>query len=74
MRPAKEMLRGTDGIAEGLPERFAPMTLPKFRPGGLQIVHAGGNAGMFSAILSGWAASGPRGSQPVTKEIGDFRF
>ena len=69
MRPAEEMLRGKDGIAEGLPERFAKMTLPKFRPGGLQIVHAGGNAGMFSAILSGWAASGPRGSQPVTKEI-----
>ena len=71
MRPAEEMLRGKDGIAEDLPERFAKMTLPKFRPGGLQIVHAGGNAGMFSAILSGWAASGPRGSQPVTKEIGD---
>ncbi|MGB0385518.1 MAG: thioredoxin family protein [Ardenticatenaceae bacterium] len=71
MRPGSEMVRGADGIAEGLPEHFANATLPKFRPGGLLIVHAGGKAGLFSAIVSGWAASGPRGSQPVTKEIGD---
>ena len=69
MRPANEMLRGANGIAEGLPERFANRTVRKFRPGGLQIVHAGGKAGLFSAIISGWAASGARGSQPVTKEI-----
>ncbi len=44
-------------------------TIPKFRPGGLQIVHAGGKAGMFSAIIAGWLGSGPRGSQPVTQVI-----
>ena len=40
------------------------LTLPKFRPGGLLIVHAGGGAGLFSAIIGGWA-NGETGSQPV---------
>jgi len=44
--------------------------VPKFRPGGLQIVHAGGNAGLFSAVIGGWV-SGPVGSQPVTRAVGD---
>ncbi|MYE00043.1 MAG: thioredoxin [Alphaproteobacteria bacterium] len=43
---------------------------PKLREGGLLIVRAGGGAGMFSAILPGWAATGPVGSIPVTKEVG----
>jgi len=68
--PGAEMVRGAGGIAEGLPERFAGATVPKFRPGGLNIVCAGGPAGMFSAIISGWVASGPKGSQPVTTAIG----
>jgi len=63
------MIRGADGIAEGVPEHFADATIPKFRPGGLNIVHAGGKAGLFSAIIGGWLASGPMGSSPVTKEI-----
>jgi hypothetical protein len=33
------------------------------------IVRAGGNAGMFSGIIGGWSAGGPRGSIPVTKEV-----
>jgi hypothetical protein len=41
----------------------------KFRPGGLMIVRAGGDAGMFSGIIGGWAAGGPRGSLPVTCEV-----
>jgi hypothetical protein len=64
-----ELVRGAGGIAEGLPEGFAGSTLPKFRDGGLLIVHAGGGAGLFSAIIGGWA-SGPAGSQPVTVEVG----
>ena len=44
-------------------------TLPKFRAGGLLIVHAGGGAGLFSAIIGGWA-SGAIGSEPVTREVG----
>ena len=48
---------------------MAGKPVPKFRPGGLLIVRAGGGAGLFSAIIAGWAASGPVGSIPVTKEI-----
>jgi hypothetical protein len=63
-----ELVRGAGGIEEGLPAAFAGTTLPKFRDGGLLIVHAGGGAGLFSAIIGGWA-SGKVGSQPVTREI-----
>jgi hypothetical protein len=65
----KDLVRGAQEIAEGMPEMFADADLTKFRPGGLHILHAGGGAGMFSAIIGGWVASGPIGSQSVTKEI-----
>jgi hypothetical protein len=42
--------------------------IPKFRPNGLHIVHAGGGAGLFSAIIAGWA-NGEMGSQTVSWEI-----
>jgi hypothetical protein len=67
--PGEQLVRGAGGIAVGLPEAVRTMTLPKFRDGGLLLVHAGGGAGLFSAIIGGWA-SGPTGSAPVTKEIG----
>jgi len=67
--PGAELVRGAGGIAEGLPDAVQDLTLPKFRDGGLLIVHAGGGAGLFSAIIGGWA-SGAGGSAPVTKEIG----
>jgi len=67
--PGEEMVRGAGGIAEGLPEAMRDRTVPKFRPGGLHIVHAGGPAGLFSAIIAGWAASGEIGSIAVTKEV-----
>jgi hypothetical protein len=67
--PGDEMVVGAGGIAEGLPASFAGQTVPKFRPGGLLIVRAGGTAGLFSAVVAGWAASGPVGSTPVTREI-----
>lgn len=63
-----ELVRGAGGIAEGLPEAFAEARLPKFREGGLNIVHAGGGAGLFSAIIGGWV-SGAGGSDTVTREI-----
>jgi hypothetical protein len=66
--PGTELVRGAGGIAEGLPESFAGATLPKFRDGGLLVCHAGGGAGLFSAIIAGWA-SGSTGSTPVTREI-----
>lgn len=67
--PGADLVRGAHGIAEGIPEALKDAVVPKFRPGGLHIVHVGGRAGMFSAIIDGWIASGPRGSQTVTKEI-----
>ena len=68
MLPSDELLRGAAGIAEGIPEGLAGTELPKFRPGGLLVVHAGGDAGLFSAIIGGWV-SGDAGSVPVTREV-----
>ena len=64
-----DLVVGAHGIAEGLPTGFAGTTIPKFRDGGLLVVHAGGTAGLFSAIIGGWA-SGAVGSEPVTREVG----
>ena len=69
LAPGAELVAGAGGIAEGIPERFKDQQVPKFRPGGLLIVRAGGTAGLFSAIIAGWAASGSVGSSPVTREV-----
>jgi hypothetical protein len=66
--PGRELVRGAGGIAEGLPESVADATLPKFRPGGILLLHCGGEAGLFSAMIGGWA-SGEIGSQPVLREV-----
>jgi hypothetical protein len=66
--PGGELVRGAGGIAEGLPEGVKNATLPKFRPGGILVVHCGGGAGLFSAIIGGWAG-GALGSQPVLREV-----
>lgn len=66
--PGDELIRGADGIAEGLPEVVAGRPIPKFRPDGIRIVHVGGGAGLFSAIIAGWL-SGDGGSQTVLREI-----
>ncbi len=65
----RAVIQGADGIAAGMPERLAGKRLRKFRPGGLLIAHAGGGAGMWSAVITGWAANGPKGSVPVTVAI-----
>ncbi|HEY2222005.1 thioredoxin family protein [Actinomycetospora sp.] len=64
-----EIERGAGGIEEGVPPGILSGPAPKFRPGGLMIVHAGGRAGMFSSVIGGWVG-GPAGSIPVTKEVG----
>ena len=51
------------------PDMKLPERASKMRPGGLLIVRAGGGAGMFSAVIGGWVASGEKGSIPVTKEV-----
>ena len=65
----EDLVRGAHGIAEGVPEHLRSATLPKFRPGGILIVHAGGGAGLFSAMIGGWA-NGEVGSKPVTRLVG----
>jgi len=66
--PGSEIVRGAGGMAEGVQEAFKDATLPKFRPGGLLLVHAGGPAGLFSAIIGGWV-NGATGSDPVSKLV-----
>jgi hypothetical protein len=63
-----ELRRGALGIAEGMPPGLDDRPLPKFRSGGLLVAYAGGPAGMFSAVVGGWA-SGATGSSPVTVPI-----
>jgi hypothetical protein len=66
--PGAELVRGEGGIAEGVPAALRDKTLPKFRPNGILLVHAGGGAGLFSAMIGGWA-NGATGSQPVTRKV-----
>jgi hypothetical protein len=67
--PGDDLVAGARGIAEGGPPTLAGKSVNKFRPGGLLIVRAGGDAGMFSGIIGGWSAGGARGSIPVTREV-----
>ena len=62
------IVAGAGGIEDGIPPALGGITVPKFRPGGLLVVHAGGAAGLFSAIVGGWL-NGPSGSEPVTREV-----
>ena len=64
--PTSEMVAGAGGVAEGLPSWLADKKkeIPKFGPEGLWFVHAGGDAGGFSAVISGWI--GGRASSEMT--------
>ncbi len=69
-RPGRDLVRGADGVGEGVPPSRADEMIPKFPPDGLLIARAGGPAGLFSAILPGWpGGSAHEHSHPVTKEI-----
>ncbi|MFT5694481.1 MAG: hypothetical protein ACI9QQ_000455 [Myxococcota bacterium] len=68
MIPSDDLIRGAGGMAEGIPGPIAAEAIPKFRPGGIHIVHCGGGAGLFSAVIAGWVG-GNIGSKPVIKEI-----
>jgi hypothetical protein len=67
-QPGTELVEGAGGMAEGIPAAFRDASLRKFRDDGLLLVHAGGRAGLFSAIIGGWV-NGATGSQPVTREV-----
>ena len=64
--PIQELKAGANGIVEGIsPGRVeAPQPRSKFRSGAPYIIRAGGDAGLFSAIISSWG-----GSKSVTREI-----
>jgi len=67
--PGTDLVRGADGISEGVPEAFGQAeALPKFRPGGLMLTYAGGGAGLFSQIIAGWV-NGDTGSKPTTVAV-----
>lgn len=70
-RPGKELIRGAGGIGEGIDPARAEEMVDKFwRDHGLLIVRAGGQAGLFSAILAGWPGGRAReDSIPITREI-----
>jgi hypothetical protein len=70
MRPMDEVLQGIGGVAEGMPSTLAGKQLTKFRAGGFNIVRAGGQAGLMSGAIGGWAATGERGSELVSRKIG----
>ena len=62
--------KGLGMVTDSEDERNTETKLkPKFRPNGLRLIRAGGQAGLFSAIISGWVMNGSAGSEPVTKEI-----
>ena len=71
--PAEQVIADVDGMAAGVPEKLRGRMLRKFRPDGLNVVHAGGTAGMFSAILPGWSAAADINSAPVTKEVAPWQ-
>lgn len=69
-RPGSDLIKGAHGVGEGIDPARANETVSKFWPEGLLIVRAGGQAGLFSAILCGWTGGRFRDqSQPVTREI-----
>ena len=71
-RPGKDLVWGAQGVGEGMPTECADKMLPKFwRDHGLLVARAGGQAGLFSAIIGGWLGGRSRDVvRPVTKEIG----
>ncbi len=69
-RTGADVARGARGVAEGTPGVRPDDRVPKFHPGALLLVRAGGPAGLFSAILSGWMGGRAyEESHPVTREI-----
>jgi hypothetical protein len=66
--PANELEQGAAGIAEGIPVGVSEGDIDKFTPDGLMLAYAGGSAGSYSALVTGWV-NGDRGSKPVTMAV-----
>jgi thiol-disulfide isomerase/thioredoxin len=70
LRPGDAVIQGALGVGEGVDPKRRDEMINKFWPEGLLIVHAGGQAGLFSAICAGWTGGRFRHeSRPVTREI-----
>ena len=70
VRPGRDLIRGAQGVGEGIDPARADEDVAKFYEEGLLIVRAGGPAGLFSGILTGWTAGRHRDeSKPITREI-----
>jgi hypothetical protein len=70
--PAGELVRGAGGSPEGIDAKWVTdpsMPVAKFAaPDRIRIVHAGGDAGLFSMVFGSWAA-GEIGSAPQVEEV-----
>ena len=68
--PTDSMVAGAGGVAEGIPPALADekQAVSKLAPDSLWFVHAGGEAGSFSAIVSGWIG-GAAGSKMTTARV-----
>jgi hypothetical protein len=73
---AGDLARGAGGTPEGLPPEAITdpdARVPKFvGPERILLVHAGGEAGLFSMVFGSWV-SGEMGSQPVTRSVEPWR-
>lgn len=70
-RPGRDLIAGAGGVGEGIDPSRADELVDKFNPGGLLIVRAGGEGGLFSAIIGGWTAHRRTTEvQIVSREIG----
>src|SRR5690606_18843292 len=63
----RDMAMGTDPAAAAT--AATSELRPKLREGGIHLVRAGGDAGMFSAIIPGWLVKGTLGTDPVPREV-----
>jgi hypothetical protein len=74
--PAGELVRGAGGSPEGIEARWVTdreMPVAKFAaPDRIRIVHAGGDAGLFSMVFGSWAA-GEIGSAPQVETVTPWR-
>ena len=70
-RPGRDLIEGAGGVGVGIDPSRADEMVDKFHPGGLIVVRAGGDGGLFSAIIGGWPAQRRNKEvQIVSKEIG----
>ena len=69
-RPGRDLVRGAQGVEEGIDPSRAGEMVDKFSAGGLLVVRAGGRGGLMSAVIGGWSAQRRTSEvQTVSREI-----